>query len=108
MNSILFVIGIRLKMYQSPEHAVEVLKSEQLKSVFEKGLQIVRRKTVVARHLQKQIADNLFETQNVYYRSTIVDGINGFFKLYRPQFTAHELHITVDYPVLVGHRNWTE
>ena len=79
-----------------------MLKSEKLKSLFESGLQIVRRKIVVVRHLQKQIVDNLFDTPNVYYRSTIVDGINGFFKLYRPQFAAHEIHITADYPVLMG------
>lgn len=102
MTSILFIISIRLKAYQSPEQAVKMLKSEKLKLLFESGLQIVRRKIVVARHLQKQIVDNLFDTPNVYYRSTIVDGINGFFKLYRPQFAAHEIHITADYPVLMG------
>jgi len=28
-----------------------------------------------------------------------VDGINGFFKLYYPDFSAHEIHITADYQV---------
>ena len=102
MTSILFIISIRLKAYQSPEQAVKMLKSEKLKLLFESGLQIVRRKIVIARHLQKQIVDNLFDTPNVYYRSTIADGINGFFKLYRSQFAAHEIHITADYPVLMG------
>ena len=102
MTSILFVISIKLKSYQSPEQAVEMLRSEQLKSLFESGLQIVSRKIAIAKHLQKRIADNVFETPNVYYRSTIVDGIKGFFKLYRPQFSAHEIHITADYPVFAG------
>ena len=102
MNSILFVISIQLKTCQSPEKAVEMLKTRRLKLVFECGLEIVRKKMVDAEHFQKQIVDNLLETPNVYYRSTIVDGINGFFKLYRPQFAAHELHITVDYPVFIG------
>ncbi|MGN0106421.1 MAG: DUF6179 domain-containing protein [Hominilimicola sp.] len=102
MTSILFVISVKLKSCQSPEQAVEMLKSEQLKSLFERGLQIVRRKIAVARYLQKRIVDNLFDTPNVYYRSTIVDGSNGFFKLYRPQFSAHEIHITADYPVFAG------
>lgn len=102
MTSILFIISIKLKSYPSPEQAVEMLKSEQLKSLFESGLQMVHQKIVVAKHLQKKIVDNLFDTPNVYYRSTIVDGINGFFKLYRPQFAAHEIHITADYPVLMG------
>ena len=102
LTSILFIISMNLKSSPSPEPAVELLKSEQLKSLFESGLQIVRQKIVGAKHLQKQIVDHLFDTPNVYYRSTIVDGINGFFKLYRPQFAAHEIHITADYPVFMG------
>ncbi|MGN0688780.1 MAG: DUF6179 domain-containing protein [Oscillospiraceae bacterium] len=102
MTSILFVISIKLKSCRSPEQAVKMLKSEPMKSLFESGLQMLRRKIAAAGHLQKRIADNLFDTPNVYYRSTIVDGINGFFKLYRPQFSAHEIHITADYPVLMG------
>lgn len=102
MTSILFVISIKLKSYQSPEQAVKMLKSEQLKSFFESGLQIVYRKIAVARYLQKRIVDNLLQTPNIYYRSTIVNGINGFFKLYSPQFSAHEIHITADYPVFAA------
>lgn len=102
MTSILFVIGIQLKSYQTPEQAVEMLKSEPLKTLFENGLKLVRRKTAISHSLQKKILDNLLDTPNIYYRSTIADGINGFFKLYRPQFVAHEIHITADYPILAG------
>lgn len=102
MSSILFVIGVQLKSYQTPEQAIEILKSEPLKALFEKGLKLVHRKMVISRHLQKIILDHLLDTPNVYYRSTIADGINGFFKLYRPQFAANEIHITADYPVFIG------
>lgn len=102
LSSILFVIGIQLKSYQTPEQAVDMLKSKPLEVLFENGLKLVRRKMVISRHLQKRILDNLLDTPNVYYRSTIADGINGFFKLYRPQFTAHEIHIMADYPVCMG------
>ena len=102
MASVMFVLGVQLKTYPTPEQAVELLKTKPLKSLFECGLKLVRSKMAISRRLQKQIADNLLNTPNVYYRSTIVDGINGFFKLYRPQFTAHEIHITADYPVLAG------
>lgn len=102
MTSILFVIGVQLKSYQSPEQAIEILKSEPLKSLFENGLKLVRRKMAISRHAQKRILDHILDTPNVYYRSTIADGINGFFKLYRPQFAAHEIHITADYPIFAG------
>lgn len=102
MTSIMFVIGIQLKSYKVPEKAIDMLKTEPMKTLFEKGLKLVRRKIVVSRHLQKHIADNLLDSPNVYYRSTVIDGINGFFKMYRPQFSAHEIHITADYPVYIG------
>lgn len=50
-------------------------------------------KTIHARLLQQ-----LVDTPNVFYSSTIDGGIKGFFKLYYPDFTAHEIHITADYP----------
>lgn len=102
MTSILFAIGIQLKSYQTPEQAIKILKSEPLKSLFENGLKLINRKMTVSRHLQKRILHHLLDTPNVYYRSTIADGINGFFKLYCPQFAAHEIHITADYPVFIG------
>lgn len=98
LTSIIFVIGLELKSYGTYEQAIEALKIEPLKIHFEKGLKIVQRKMTISRHRQKQIVTHLLDTPNVYYRSTIIDGINGFFKLYRPQFSAHEIHITADYP----------
>lgn len=102
MTSVLFVIGIQLKSYQTPDQAVGMLKSEPLNTLFVNGLRLVRQKMAICRRLQKRILNHLLATPNVYYRSTIADGINGFFKLYRPQFAAQEIHITADYPVFMG------
>ena len=101
LTSVIFVIGVKLKSYPAPEMAVDALKNEPLNLLFEKGLKLIRRKIAIARHRHKLIADQLFDSPNVYYRSTVIDGINGFFKLYRPQFAAHEIHITVDYPAFM-------
>lgn len=38
---------------------------------------------------------------NTQLRSTFIDGIGGFFRLYNPEYGAHEIHITADYPVLI-------
>lgn len=102
MKSILFVIGVQLKTCSMPEQALEQLKSTPLNVLFEEGLKLVHRKTICSRRLQKAILEHLLDTPNVYYRSTIADGISGFFKLYRPQFSAHEIHITADYPTFMG------
>ena len=72
MNSVMFVIGIQLKSYQMPEQAIDMLKTESLKQLFESRMKLVKQKMMIARRLQKRIMDNLFETPNVYYRSTVV------------------------------------
>lgn len=105
MNSILFVISLQLKTYATPEQAVEILKQESLQQLHEEGLAICKRKLTLSRQLQNRMKAKLLNTPNVYYRSTIVDGINGFFKLYQPQFAAHEIHITADYPAYLGRPN---
>lgn len=102
MESICFVIGIHLKTFDRPEQAINILKTESLGTIFEKGMKRVQRKIVVSQHLQKYILSHLFATPNEFYYSTIAEGISGFFKLYRPEYSAHEIHITADYPVLFG------
>ena len=73
MASILFVIGMQLKSYQTPEQAVDMLKSESLKELFEKGLRLVRRKTAVSRHLQKRILDRILDRQGTVVFSGTVE-----------------------------------
>lgn len=101
-GSVMFVLGVQLKSYPAPEQAAQALQTETMETLFTKGLSAVRRKMAVARHLQRRIADNLLHTPNVFYRATAIDGINGFFRLYQPQFAAQLVHITLDYPILSG------
>lgn len=102
LSSISFVLGVQLKSYPTPEQAVYALRNTSLKSIHEKGMQIIRKKLEISRMTQQRIINNMLKTPNVYYRSTIMGGIHGFFKLYNPLFTAHEIHITADYPVHIG------
>ncbi|MGN0665792.1 MAG: DUF6179 domain-containing protein [Huintestinicola sp.] len=102
LTSVIYVIGIELKKFNSPEQAAEALKTMPLKQLFDKGMKIIQQKLVIARQRQRHIAGHLLDTPNVYYKSTVIDGISGFFKLYSPQFSAHEIHITADYPVFSG------
>jgi hypothetical protein len=60
-----------------------------------------------AKMLRSMVLNNILETDNECYNATITDGINGFFKLYNPDFGAHEIHITSDYPVCNTVNNYT-
>lgn len=102
LNSIFYVVGLVLKAYPSPEDALEALKQGHLEALFGIGQKRIQRKMQAARVLHQRIKKHLFQTKNVFFRSTVVDGINGFFKLYRPEFSAQEIHITADYPTFFG------
>ena len=102
MSSITFVTGVRLKEYECPEHAAEAIRDCSLTDLFQEGLDSVRCKVSRARRVHRRITEGLFESPSVYYRSTVEDGISGFFRLYDPETGAHKLHITVDYPAFRG------
>lgn len=102
MTSIMFVIGIELKSYKDPQEAIHMLKTESMTTLFDNGIIHIQHKIAVSRRLQKHIISHLLNTPHVFYRSTIVEGIHAFFKMYCPQFSAHEIHITADYPVYIG------
>lgn len=93
LTSIMYVISLARK--EQPDNI-------PVSELFERGLVCVQKKLFSCHMLQRRILKNLFNTPNVFYRSTIAGGISGFFKLYSPQFSAHEIHITADYPVCLG------
>ena len=102
LRSLQMVLGAALKGFASPEDAVAALKARPLGELYDEGLGLVRQKLRTVRVLQRRILTRLFQTPNVFWRSTIEGGVNGFFQLYRPEFAAHELPITADYPPLLG------
>ena len=102
LRSLQFVLGAALKGFPSPEEAAAALKERSLSELYDEGLGRVRQKLRTVRLLQRRILSRLFQTPNMFWRSTIEGGVNGFFRLYRPEFAAHEIHITADYPPLLG------
>lgn len=102
MSSMTFVAGVRLKEYERPEHAAEAVRERRIGDLFQEGLDSVHCKVSRVRSVHRRVTDGLFETPSVYYRSTVEDGINAFFRLYDPETGAHKLHITVDYPAFRG------
>lgn len=102
LASIYYTVGLALKACPSPEDAIDALKQTALAELYQKGLARVERKLKASKRMYREIRSNLFQTRNVFYRSTVVDGIGGFFKLYSPEFSAQEIHITADYPTFLG------
>lgn len=77
LDSVFYTVSLALKRCASPEEALTLLRQQPL------------------------------DTPNAFYRATLVDGIAGFFKLYRPALFAQETHITADYPLFLPLQNQT-
>ena len=99
MMSNLYTISLWLKTYSSPDDAVTVLQREPIREIYQRGRKRIDTMLAAAKAIHAKLIIQLVDTPNTFYRSTIDDGIKGFFKLYYPDFMAHEIHITADYPV---------
>lgn len=100
LESILYVIGMALQQKKDVSVALQKLMTSDLSALYEQGLTVIRKKMNLVRTIQKSILNNLAVTVNGYYQSTIEAGINAFFDLYSPQYGAHLIHITADYPTM--------
>lgn len=97
LESICYVIGYQLKT-MSPMEAIVYLKEKMITDIFQQGLSLIQLRINELQIKHQQLVHHLLSSENVFYKSTIVDGIHGFFQLYDPRFEAQEIHITVDYP----------
>lgn len=102
LESAMFSVSMALKAEPTPEDALKKLKSTQIRTLFAVGQKLIGRKILICRAMHKRLCKQLLDTPNVFYRSTVIDGIAGFFKLYDPLFGGQELHITADYPTCLG------
>jgi len=99
LASNMFTIGLWLKTYQNPDDAIMAIRNEQIAELYQKGRKRIGTMVAVTNAVHSKILQQLVDTKNVFYDATIVDGIKGFFKLYYPDFGAHEIHIAADYPI---------
>ncbi len=93
----MFTIGVWLKTYPDPDEAVAAIQKDSIYALYQKGRERINERIKSTKILHSAITGHLLQMENVFYRSTIVDGIKGFFKLYYPEFAAQEIHITADY-----------
>lgn len=99
LASILFTLGVALKTYPNPEDALSALQADGIEATYIQGRQQIDTLLKRAKIRHAALVERLFPTENDFYASTLVAGIQGFFKLYNPEYAAQEIHITADYPV---------
>lgn len=101
MISNLYTVGIWLKTMTDADEALKQVKRTKISLLYEKGRKRIDTKLISARHIHMTVIKNLLKTENYTYNATINDGIRGFFKIYNPDYEAHEIRITADYPLSI-------
>lgn len=97
--SVFYTVGLALKNYPTPDDALQVLTTTPLSQIWEVGQAEIMRKRRMVEFLYTRLKNCLFATPNVFYRATLLDGIAGFLKSYRPALFSQEILITLDYPL---------
>ncbi|KAF5042577.1 DUF6179 domain-containing protein [Sedimentibacter saalensis] len=105
MTSNLYTVGIWLKTMDNADEAIKEIKKTNISLIYEKGRKRIHTKLNSARHIHMMVLKNLLKTDNYTYNATLNDGINGFFKIYNPDYEAHEIRITADYPLSIPVNN---
>jgi hypothetical protein len=100
MKSNLYTIGLQLKSFQNTDDAVEALKKTKVSELYDSGRECIETKLRAARHIYMLISRNKINTENYAYNATIEKGIKYFFKIYRPDYAAHETPPAMDYPII--------
>ena len=100
-----FTIGLQLKTYRNPDEALKELLSKGIKELYYNGRKRIDRILNIIRLMYIKVKQSQLEISNDIYNDTINGGIQGFLKIYDPDFKAQDMKITADYPLynnLVG------
>jgi hypothetical protein len=99
LQSICFTIGSILKEKGDTDQALELLETEGLEVLFNKGNELIKSYFSKAKELWNKIKSESLQISNLAYNDTIFTGIKEFFDSYDCRFGAHETNGSIDYPL---------
>lgn len=98
-DSNIYTIGIYLKSFSHPDDALKTIKGKEIEESYKIGRKKIDKMLKVVRLMYIKVRQNMLNTDNEIYNDTIIGGIEGFLKIYDPDFKAHDMKITADYPL---------
>lgn len=94
-----YTISLYLKTFKNPDDAVNMLKTKGLREAYYNGRKRIDRLLNIIKVMYIKVKQNKLKTKNTTYNNTILGGIQGFLKIYDPDFNAQDMKITADYPL---------
>ena len=98
-NSNNYTIGVYLKTFRNPDEALKEIKDKGVKKAYQEGRKKIDRMLNIIRLMYIKVKQNKLNIENDTYNDTINGGIQGFLKIYNPDFKAQDMKITADYPL---------
>lgn len=98
MESNIYTINLYLKEI-TPDEGILKLVNGRIIDLYYSGVKILKRKVSLCKILYHKVLSTILQTENETYNSTLVDGINAFFKVYDFEYDARNIKITADYPL---------
>ena len=99
LNSNSYTISIYLKTFKNPDEAIKSIKEQGLEIAYHEGRKKIDRILNIIRLIYIKVKQNKLNIENDTYNDTIRGGIQGFLKIYDPDFKAQDMKITADYPL---------
>ena len=98
-NSNSYTISIYLKTFRNSDEVIKVIKEKGLKIAYQEGRKKIDKMLNVIRVMYFKVKQNKLNILNATYNDTLIGGIQGFLKIYDPDFKAQDMKITADYPM---------
>lgn len=98
-NSNIYTISIYLKTFRNPDEAIQSIKKQGLMIAYQEGRKKIDKMLNIIRVMYIKVKRNKLDIGNDTYDETIIGGIQGFLKIYDPDFKAQDMKITADYPL---------
>lgn len=98
-NSNIYTISIYLKSFRNLDEAIKILKENGIEIAYREGRKKIDKILNIIRVMYIKVKQNKLNIENDTYNDTIIGGIQGFLKIYDPDFRAQDMKITADYPL---------
>lgn len=100
LQSVTYCMGVYFKSINNMNEKIELLQTEKVISMFNKGMDCVSSLKDRASVLLQNLIKNSLKTDNIAYQDTVFEGIPKFFHDYNIEFEAQEIPADIDYPLL--------
>lgn len=100
LNSLLYSLDFYLIELDDPQAALRELKKKDIRTMYEKGIELLRLCVIDTKKLYEKIKRNRLQVELEAYNLTIDEAIPCFFEKYTVIFEAHNTMASIDYPLV--------